>query len=413
MKNGWTGGQFSLYRAFFGGYLCVHYLTLVKWGPELFSRDGLLPDPWASPFARLFPNILTVFDSPVFVQCLLVLAAVLGLLLAIGMWDRAAAILLWYLGGAFLVRNPLIANPALPFLGWLLLAHAFLPSAPYGSLAARGRSDPRGNWRMSAAVYGAAWVLMALAYSYSGAMKLASPSWIDGSAMARVLANPLARPGAMHDFLLGVPPVLLRFATWGALALELSFAPLAAIRRVRPWIWSAMVVMHIGLLALVAFPDLTVGMVILHAFTFDPAWVPALWIGSRETMFYDGHCGLCHRAVRFVLAEDADGSRFRFAPLQGATFEAAVPPSQQAGLPDSVVVQTADGRILTRSAAFLHILQRLGGAWRVLAAIFSIIPPPLRDSVYDFVARIRYKLFARPPEVCPIVPPDLHARFLP
>jgi predicted DCC family thiol-disulfide oxidoreductase YuxK len=412
MKNGWTGGQYSLYRVVFGGYLLIHYLGLVRWGPELFSRDGLLPNPWASPLANLFPNILTVWDSGVFVQCLLVLAAGLSALLVIGLWDRLAGALLWYIGACFVGRNPLIANPALPYVGWLLLAHVVLPSAPYGSLAARGRNDPRGRWSMTPAIYGVAWLLMALGYSYSGLMKLSSPSWLDGSAMAHILANPLARPGLLHDLLAGMPRLFLQCATWGALALELTFAPLALIRRARPWIWSAMLLLHLGLLALIDFPDLTIGMVILHMFTFDPAWVPGMQVGARETVFYDGYCGLCHRTVRFVIAEDADGSRFRFAPLQGPTLEALVSSQQRAGLPDSMAVYVAGGHILTRSAALVHILGRLGGAWRLLGGMISAVPRPVRDAAYDFVARIRYAVFGRRDQSCPVVSPELRARFV-
>jgi len=411
MKNGWTGGQYSVYRAIFGGYLFVHYLRLVRWGPELFSREGLLPDPWASPLVRLFPNILSVWDSATLVRCLLVLAAGLGVLLAIGAWDRLAAAALWYLGACLLGRNPLIANPALPFVGWLLLAHAFLPGAPYGSLAARGRNDPRGHWRMTPAIYGVAWLLMALGYSYSGFMKLGSPSWLDGSAMARILANPLARPGPLRDILLVMPTVALQCGTWAALALELTFAPWALFRRARRWIWSAMVLMHVGLLALIDFPDLTMGMAILHLFTFDPAWVSALGIGVKETMFYDGHCGLCHRAVRFVIAEDGDGSRFRFAPLQGRRFASLVPAEPRPALRDSLAVHTADGRILTRSAAIIHILRRLGGMWRIVAGVIAVVPRPWRDAAYDFVARVRYRIFGRRAESCPVLPAELRARF--
>jgi predicted DCC family thiol-disulfide oxidoreductase YuxK len=411
MKNGWTGGQYSLYRAIFGGYLFVHYLSLVSWGPELFSGDGLLPDRWTSPLIRLFPNILSIWDSAAMVRCLLVLAAALGVLLAVGAWDRVAAAALWYLGACFLGRNPLIANPGLPFIGWLLLAHAFLPRAPYGSLAARGRNDPRGHWSMTPAIYGAAWLLMALGYSYSGFMKLGSPSWLDGSAMARILANPLARPGSLHDILPGMPPVLLKLGTWGALALELTFAPLALFRQARRWIWSVMVLMHIGLLVIIDFPDLTMGMVILHLFTLDPAWIPALGAGVKETVFYDGYCGLCHGAVRFVIAEDGDGSRFRFAPLQGRRFQSLVPEEQRAAFPDSVAVQTADGRILTRSAAFIHILRRLGGVWRIIGGMIAVVPRFLRDKAYDLVARARYRIFGRRMESCPVVPAELRTRF--
>ena len=40
LENGWTGGQYSTYRFLFGCYLCIHFLALVPWGAELFSRAG-------------------------------------------------------------------------------------------------------------------------------------------------------------------------------------------------------------------------------------------------------------------------------------------------------------------------------------------------------------------------------------
>ena len=132
-----------------------------------------------------------------------------------------------------------------------------------------------------------------------------------------------------------------------------------------------------------------------------------------DYLFYDGHCGLCHWAVKFVLKHDRSGEAFRFAPLQGPTFEARVPVERRAGLPDSIVVLTGDGALLVRSSAFLHILRRLGGGWAILASLLGVIPPGLLDLAYNFIARIRYGVFGRSDEVCPIVPAELRARFDP
>lgn len=132
---------------------------------------------------------------------------------------------------------------------------------------------------------------------------------------------------------------------------------------------------------------------------------------NPEILFYDGHCALCHRAVKFVLKHDRSGSAFRFAPLQGETFQSRVPPETRADLPDSVVVLTADGGLLIRSNAFLHILRRLGGGWKFLAGVISVIPRPLRDAAYNIIARIRYRIFGTRDDLCPIVPADIRARF--
>jgi predicted DCC family thiol-disulfide oxidoreductase YuxK len=131
-----------------------------------------------------------------------------------------------------------------------------------------------------------------------------------------------------------------------------------------------------------------------------------------EILFYDGHCGLCHRAVKFVLKRDRTGAAFRFAPLQGSTFLEKVPIERRAGLPDSVIVLTGEGELLARSDAFLHICRRLGGRWRWMAGVLSIVPRGLRDAVYNFVARVRYRVFGRRDDLCPIVPADLRERFL-
>jgi predicted DCC family thiol-disulfide oxidoreductase YuxK len=407
MKNGWTAGQYSLYRAIFGGYLFVHYCGLVAWGPELFSRTGVLPNAWNSPLARLFPNILVFWDSPGLVQSFLILAAAMSVLFAIGLWDRVAAVTLWYMSTCLVDRNPLIANPALPFLGWLLLAHALLPATPYLSLSVPSRDDAVVQWRMPSELYATAWLLMALGYTYSGLYKLGSPSWLDGSALTRILASPLARPGLLRDALLHMPASFLRCVSWSALALEIGFAPLSLVRRVRPWIWSGMCALHLSLFLLVAFPDLTAGMLIVHLFTFDPSWVLANQPSARENIFYDGSCGLCHWAVRFVIGEDIDERKFRFAPLGGKAFESRIPTAQRVGLPDSLVVLTADSRVLVRAAAAIHILRRLGGLWICVAGLLTLLPRPLADDAYDFIARSRYRLFRRTSQACLIIPPHL------
>ena len=130
-----------------------------------------------------------------------------------------------------------------------------------------------------------------------------------------------------------------------------------------------------------------------------------------ERLFYDGTCALCHGAVRFVLARDPEGRAFRFAPLDSAAFRAVATDETPASLPDSIVLATDDGRLLTRSDAVLHILGRLGRGWRVLAKLGRLVPRGLRDDAYDLVARVRYRVFGRKDDACPVIPPALRSRF--
>jgi predicted DCC family thiol-disulfide oxidoreductase YuxK len=143
---------------------------------------------------------------------------------------------------------------------------------------------------------------------------------------------------------------------------------------------------------------------------------------QREMIFYDGGCGLCHRTVKFVLKHDggeragaggAGSYAFRFAPLQGETYAAMVGAEERGKLPDSIVVRTREGALLARSAAMIHIGRRLGGFWGVAAGAVELVPRGLRDAVYDLVARVRHRLFARPEDACPVVPAEWRARFDP
>jgi predicted DCC family thiol-disulfide oxidoreductase YuxK len=133
---------------------------------------------------------------------------------------------------------------------------------------------------------------------------------------------------------------------------------------------------------------------------------------TREILFYDGDCGLCHASVRFVLNRDRR-DHFRFAPLGGDTFDRTVPVDGREHLPDSLVLLSENDGLLTRSDAVLHVLYRLGGGWRLLARLAAVVPRSLRDRIYDLVARWRRQLFARPAGTCPVVPPSLRGRLLP
>lgn len=134
---------------------------------------------------------------------------------------------------------------------------------------------------------------------------------------------------------------------------------------------------------------------------------------KTEWVFYDGDCGFCHRWVQFVVKLDRDGQAFRFAPRKGETFRSLVARKEREALPASILVLTSEGRILTRSSAVLHILERLGGSWHMLAIVARAVPVGIRDVVYRFIAHVRHGLLPAPESVCPVVAPELRARFGP
>ncbi|MDJ0788688.1 MAG: hypothetical protein QNK05_17910 [Myxococcota bacterium] len=263
-ENGWTADAYAWLRGLLGAYLVVHFAALIPWAGEVFSSAGVVPDPSHSPLIDLFPNVLGVLDGPVQLMVVLGVGALAAGALAVGLGDKLAALVCWYLLACLFGRNPLIANPSLPYVGWLLLFHVFF-GPPRRAVSAAG-------WRLSPTLFALIWAVMAAGYTYSGLTKLSSPSWLDGTAIAHVLANPLARDTALRVALLELPAPLLHLLSWSTLMLELLFLPLALLKGLRPWLWLAMVGLHLGLVATLDFADLTVGMLVLHAFAFDPRW---------------------------------------------------------------------------------------------------------------------------------------------
>lgn len=126
-------------------------------------------------------------------------------------------------------------------------------------------------------------------------------------------------------------------------------------------------------------------------------------------ILFDGVCNLCNGAVRFVIRHDKK-ERFMFSPLQSPVATALL-----AGLPSTVekmdsVVFIENGTIYTRSTAILKIARRLGGGWSLLYG-FIIIPPFLRDGIYDIIAKYRYRFFGKQ-EKCMIPSAADSRRFL-
>lgn len=406
-----SGYQFATFRILFGLYLILHLASLLPYGAEIFSREGMLASARLNFTHGILPNPLEHWDSPGAVSAFLLVLLGLAVAYTAGVFRRSCAILLWFGWACLFNRNNLISNPSIPYVGLLLLLSAILPAGEPLRVR-RGRGTRA--WCFPAGVYWAAWFLMAIGYTFSGGVKLFSPSWIDGSALLHLVNNPLARPGVFRDLFLGLPELGWRLLTWGGLAMEILFLPLSFHRSTRPLAWSAMLSMHLGILLIVDFADLSFGMVMVHLFTFDPEWLPVRH-GARGLVLYDGVCGLCDRTVQFLL--DVDRHRvLTFAPLQGETAMSLLGSHNAItnNLESIIFVReysTLNVATYRRSEAVLRILNEVGGFWRVVSWL-RIIPRPLRDMVYDWIGRNRYRWFGKFAE-CRIPSAEVRARFLP
>lgn len=130
---------------------------------------------------------------------------------------------------------------------------------------------------------------------------------------------------------------------------------------------------------------------------------------AAPILLVDGVCNLCSGSVRFI-ADRERAPRLYFASLQSSVGrrllrEHGIDPDALA----SLVLIDAEGAH-HRSDAALRIARELRAPWSWLT-VFRIVPRPLRDAVYDFIARYRYRWFGRQ-DVCMLPRADLAPRFL-
>lgn len=130
---------------------------------------------------------------------------------------------------------------------------------------------------------------------------------------------------------------------------------------------------------------------------------------QQSIILFDGLCNLCDGAVKFVIKHDID-KNFLFTSLQSEIGQKLL---NQYNLPlenfnSFTLVQ--NNKVYTRSTAALKVAKQLKGGIKFIY-LFIIIPSFIRDTIYDWIARNRYKWFGKK-EVCLIPTPELKSRFL-
>ncbi|MEQ8763029.1 MAG: DCC1-like thiol-disulfide oxidoreductase family protein [Planctomycetota bacterium] len=400
--NGWTGGQYSLLRIAFGLYVGAHFGDLLADHPWYLWNYWVLQGA-DDPILGFLPNVLARMQSETWALIALWSGLLASVVFVLGYWTRIVGPLIGLLWIQVFACLPGHYHASLSAIALLLFSQAFVPEKPFLSLPARGRTDPGGDWRMPPALIAAWWGCAGVFAVIWGAEQLRTPSL--SSALTLIL---------------------------GAIAVISPFAMVSM--RWRRWLWSGLFsVSVIALLAsVVRFllgggpptsplvealapivdlrqPGFSLGWPMVLLFLFDPAWIPGVRPDAERWTFYDGHCGLCHRAVRFLLAED-DCGRLRYSPLQGETIREKLTGEVREALPDSIVLWEG-GNLTTRFAAVRQLLLALGGLWRVIGIALYAVPTPLGNAVYDGIAGIRHRLFKQPEAACPFLPPDLRSRF--
>lgn len=131
---------------------------------------------------------------------------------------------------------------------------------------------------------------------------------------------------------------------------------------------------------------------------------------TKKIVLFDGVCNLCNRSVQYIIKRDSEDV-FRFASLQSEmgqklTSERRIDTSKV----DSIILIEPGVAYYTKSDAAIEIAKEIGGGW-TLFLLFQWVPSRLRNIVYDFVARNRYKWYGKR-EQCIIPTAELKAKFL-
>lgn len=130
---------------------------------------------------------------------------------------------------------------------------------------------------------------------------------------------------------------------------------------------------------------------------------------SQPLLLFDGVCNLCNTSVQFVLNKDKQ-NKFTFASLQSDAAKEILLQFDETNLNLDSIILIADAKIYSKSSAILKIAKLLGGFYS-FGVVFYIIPKFIRNSMYDFVAKNRYKWYGKR-ESCMLPNGELKNRFL-
>lgn len=365
--NYYSPYQFALFRIIFGMYLILHFLLLMPHAYELSQISGIVP------LSRLLP-----------MRAFLASLSLLSILFTLGIWRRTTALLLFLASCCLADRNFFGPTLAPPYIEFILLACVFVPAGE--ALKLRKKPKTHRHWAMPRWIFRGAWIILAISYCISGLYRMQNPSWL-------ILTQSF---------------VFLKILSWCYISFELSFIILCIFEITRKWAWLIMTLIQVVILLTGIHIELTLGLLMLHLFVFDARWLKAPAFKEHPIVFFDGQCGLCDWFVNFVISEDHNRVLL-FSPLQGETAKTVISHIELDKL-QSVILYD-NNQLYRQSDAILRTLGYLGGLWRLLE-LAKIFPRPLRDRIYDYIAKRRYKWFGHH-EMCRIPTPDERRFFVP
>ena len=122
----------------------------------------------------------------------------------------------------------------------------------------------------------------------------------------------------------------------------------------------------------------------------------------ENVIYYDGQCGLCHLAVKFILRVDSK-SKFYFSPLINL--------DNNLKNIDSIILKKGN-KVFYEGQAIIMIFENIDNSWNYLAKVLKLVPINVLDTAYRWVSRNRTKVSVKKVSSCPIVPSYYQKRFI-
>lgn len=138
--------------------------------------------------------------------------------------------------------------------------------------------------------------------------------------------------------------------------------------------------MHIGIIFLIDFADLSFGMIMFHLFLFEKSFIKAKTLSYKITVKFDASCMMCNQFIKFLLSIDYNDNLLFSSLSENELSEI-----------DSIKIIHED-KFLYKSDAILYIFSKMGSFWYILS-LLKIVPKNIRDYIYDIIAKNRHYIF--------------------
>ena len=130
---------------------------------------------------------------------------------------------------------------------------------------------------------------------------------------------------------------------------------------------------------------------------------------DSHVLIFDGICNLCNSTVKFIIKRDPK-EKFKFATLQSDSGKEFLKKHKLETLNSDTVILIVGDQYYIKSSAALRVLKELGGFWK-LWYFFIYLPRPIRDFIYNLIAKSRYTIFGKM-NTCMIPSKEIMQRFL-